>query len=155
MIHRRIYISTATRPMTEVDLTHILNVSRRNNATDDITGLLVYHDGHFFQTLEGTKAKIEECYARIALDPLHKDIRLIHDAGAQERAFAGWDMGFARPDDLARDVRDCVFSITDLVPQHSEARGKDAKVRRAVRDFLAAFVFTLPRSKGAMDRATS
>ncbi len=58
-LFRAIYVSTATRDLRDEELVPLLEVSRRNNAAQDITGMLGYHDHSFIQVLEGPQGPIE------------------------------------------------------------------------------------------------
>ncbi|WP_101068218.1 BLUF domain-containing protein [Roseovarius salinarum] len=139
MFFRRIYTSTAAPGTGEHAVGDILRRSRRNNAAAGLTGLLVFHQGRFFQVLEGPRPAVLACYGRISGDPRHGKMRLLDEGPAQQRAFGDWQMGYGRPQDLPAAQRDGVIAILDLVPPDSAARGADVQVRRAVRDFLSGF----------------
>ena len=139
MIHRTIYMSDARPGFSEDDLKQVLAVSRRNNARAGLSGLLIFHEGRFFQVLEGEPAALQPRYARILQDPRHQNVSVVQDGPAQERAFGRWKMGFRRPGDLDASLRDSVLSIYDLVPPTSPERGRDERVRREVRSFLAGY----------------
>jgi len=149
MIYRYIYLSTATEPMTEEDIEQILATSRRNNTPAEITGLLVYHDGHFLQVIEGPKEAVTDCVARIKQDPRHDAIFRLSSGPAAQRAFADWRMGFARPEDLDAEVRHAVVSLYEFARPESPARSDDRDVRRAIRSFLECFRFLRPASGSA------
>ena len=129
MIHRIIYISDARPGFSEADLKQVLAVSRRNNARAGLSGLLIVHEGRFFQVLEGERATVQARYARILRDPRHRNLSVVQDGPAKERAFGQWKMGFRQPGDLDPSLRDSVLSICDLVPPNSPARGRDERVR--------------------------
>jgi hypothetical protein len=89
-----VYVSSAVSLMSEEELISILQVSRRNNAREGITGMLLYRDGNFMQVLEGPESKVSERLAIICKDSRHRSfLRLvtIHD---QTRSFQEWSMGF-------------------------------------------------------------
>lgn len=138
-MHRIVYISEATRPLTRPELNQIIVTSRRNNAREDLTGLLLYHQQRFFQVLEGPTRTLQTCLARIAGDNRHHGIQIIDRAAASERAFPQWQMGLAEPAELDSLARQSAFAIYDLIPPNSVNRGLDPRVRTRVRDFLAAF----------------
>ena len=50
---RLLYISHATREISEAQIQDILQSSRRNNPALGITGVLVHGGGQFMQILEG------------------------------------------------------------------------------------------------------
>ncbi len=89
-----VYTSVATRPMSEQDLLDILQVSRRNNTGDDITGLLLYHHGSFMQVLEGPRANVDHTYQRIVRDKRHHYVATILKQPIQKRCFGAWKMSF-------------------------------------------------------------
>jgi hypothetical protein len=141
MLYRYIYLSTAIEPMTEADVEQILAASRRNNTPVEITGLLIYHQGHFLQVIEGPKAAVNTCIARIKRDPRHDAIFRLGSGPAERRAFPDWRMGFARPEDLAGDVRFAALDLHELAGPDSPARSDVPDVRRAIRTFLEGFRF--------------
>ena len=51
-MRRIIYLSTSSVILPEDEVQDILKISRANNTRDGVSGLLVYHDGSFFQVLE-------------------------------------------------------------------------------------------------------
>ncbi|MBK8232007.1 MAG: BLUF domain-containing protein [Candidatus Eisenbacteria bacterium] len=101
-----VYVSTATRLLGEAELRELLRKAQVANAERDITGLLLYHDGDFIQTLEGPRDAVETLFAKIAGDPRHRRvIRLMHGPLAK-RQFPNWSMGLRRISDLsAEDAR--------------------------------------------------
>ncbi|MEP6834771.1 MAG: BLUF domain-containing protein [Gemmatimonas sp.] len=91
-----IYASGATRDLSPADLDTILVASQRNNARQNVSGILLFSEGSFFQVLEGTSADVEATFARIGADT-----RLIHTTciirePIAVRAFATWTMGYAQ-----------------------------------------------------------
>lgn len=97
------YFSTATVPFSDDDLVELLERSRVRNTADDLTGMMIFHDGHFVQVLEGPEAAVRATYDRIALDPRHRDLILELEDTIDERGFPDWSMGFR---DLADGTED-------------------------------------------------
>ena len=93
MIHV-IYISSATRNMSEDDLLMLLEECRKNNQQKNITGMLLYREGAFLQVLEGEDKDVEEIYKHISMDERHTGLYLIEKAEIPERNFPNWHMGF-------------------------------------------------------------
>lgn len=95
-----IYVSTATKPMSEVELAEILSVSRKNNERKGVTGILVYRHppdnapGAFIQLLEGNKEDVMHTYNWIVKDPRHHSKIIIEEGQTTERQFPDWSMGF-------------------------------------------------------------
>ncbi|MDE4173918.1 BLUF domain-containing protein [Phaeobacter sp. PT47_59] len=138
-MHRIVYFSHMARKMTAREVAGIVGLSRTNNARDGLTGLLLYHGSCFFQVLEGGADKLALRYQKIAEDPRHANLRVVQSEAAEFRAFPDWRMGLLTPEQLPVLARDSVFSLRELFPMNSEARGDDVTVRRLVRDFLASF----------------
>lgn len=99
-----IYVSTATKPMSDQELGEILEVSRRNNVPSGLTGVLIYRYspdekmGCFIQLLEGEKEKVLETYRRIAEDNRHHSKIVIEEGTTDARQFPSWSMGFKNID---------------------------------------------------------
>ena len=89
-----VYISTATRGLNAEELEELLDVSRRNNQRDGITGMLLYVEGNFMQAIEGAHDRIADLYKRLELDPRHHNITKLVDEPIAHRQFAQWLMAF-------------------------------------------------------------
>jgi hypothetical protein len=96
MLIRIVYVSHEVRPLSTADLDALLEVSRRNNARLEVTGMLLYHDGDFMQVLEGEEEAVREILRRIMADSRHSGILVLDDTPVPDREFAGWWMGFRR-----------------------------------------------------------
>jgi hypothetical protein len=88
------YLSSTPTPLTDDAIREILEKSRRNNERDQITGLLVYHEGNVLQFLEGEREPVEKLYAQISRDPRHRGIIRLYERQIEERDFPEWNMGF-------------------------------------------------------------
>lgn len=91
-----IYVSSATRELSDSELDEILDVSLRLNQPKEITGMLLYSRGSFMQVLEGEQAVVEETYARICRDVRHHGVIQLMNEPVPAREFASWRMGFRR-----------------------------------------------------------
>jgi len=112
------YISTATAGMTEPQVADILALSRRNNAADEVTGLLLYDGYRFLQALEGPADAVNRVYERVKADPRHRAVVLLSSRTVDTRLFGNWAMAAERVavgrgatvadlvDDLTADVAD-------------------------------------------------
>ncbi len=96
-MHELFYCSFAVRNMSDADILNILETSRKRNAEDGITGILIYwaRTRQFMQILEGSKKAIFDLYEDIEKDDRHKSLKLIFDGEVPERSFANWTMGFS------------------------------------------------------------
>ncbi|MDB4362689.1 BLUF domain-containing protein [Pseudomonadales bacterium] len=89
-----IYISKATQPFSQVELTELLSKARQRNTQRLLTGLLLYADGCFMQLLEGKEATVMDVYGRIKQDTRHTDIVTLRMEETPSRHFPDWRMAF-------------------------------------------------------------
>ena len=105
MLAYLLYVSSAVHPMSDDELLDILTVSRRNNAPQGVTGILLYKGGNFIQLLEGSKGAVTTLHQKIIRDPRHVQVRTLLTGTLPERQFGDWEMGFTHLDQLpAKDV---------------------------------------------------
>jgi hypothetical protein len=95
-----IYASSAASSFKEYDIPALLEQARMANAERDLTGMLLYIDGSFFQVLEGEAAAVDEVYGRILQDSRHTLVTLIIREPIAARNFSEWTMGFCTVDAL-------------------------------------------------------
>ncbi|MFZ2168413.1 MAG: phosphate-starvation-inducible PsiE family protein [Methylococcaceae bacterium] len=95
---RLTYASTATKEYGSEELLKLLKECRTNNGAKNITGILLFANGTFFQVLEGDEATVNNLYAIIEKDKRHKDCTIIDKQKITERAFPYWSMGFEKID---------------------------------------------------------
>ena len=93
MLVRLMYASRAVPAVDQEELVAILKKSKVNNPKAGVTGVLCFSEGIFMQVLEGGRAAVNQLYNRIAADPRHNDVVLLHYDEIAERRFAGWSMG--------------------------------------------------------------
>ncbi len=94
-LHQYVYVSSASRLLSDDELVDLLRTSRENNARDGITGMLLYRGGNFMQAFEGPEGAVRALEARIRQDPRHRDIHGLLDGAVAVRQFPNWTMGFA------------------------------------------------------------
>ena len=94
--HRVLYQSESRITGTETDVrsqvASIIDMARRYNERDDLTGAMLFVDGVFVQVLEGEPGKLEATFERICRDLRHRRSVLHEFSEATERVFAGWAM---------------------------------------------------------------
>lgn len=99
-LYRVMYLSRATRPMTEGELSDLLAGARLRNEARGISGMLLYDAGHFAQVLEGPTEQVAALMARIEEDPRHDDVVVLSAGPIQDRFFEGWGMDWAHLDKM-------------------------------------------------------
>ncbi|MBV9881912.1 MAG: BLUF domain-containing protein [Sphingomonadaceae bacterium] len=114
-----VYISTARQPIVPEMVEQILAASRRNNARNGISGLLVAGRRRFLQALEGPEQAVLDAYAEIKRDPRHHALVLLTGRSVETRAFGDWSMAFEAADEgrpqpgLAATVDALTASLAD------------------------------------------
>ncbi|MDQ1082065.1 MULTISPECIES: BLUF domain-containing protein [Microbacterium] len=88
------YVSTAVDSFDDAALAELLAQSRASNSEHDLTGMLLYRRGRFFQVLEGPQDAVDELMAKIGRDPRHTDVRVLLTEQLDERRFSEWTMGY-------------------------------------------------------------
>ena len=94
-----IYVSSAVRLMDNVELLKLHQMSKKNNANSEITGMLLYQEGNFMQIIEGEEEHVLELFIKISMDKRHKDIYKIMSGPINKRNFDNWSMGFCNMND--------------------------------------------------------
>lgn len=65
------------------------------NEARQITGFLLRTGQIFLQYIEGAEADIHELLGKIASDPRHTAMEILHRGETEARCFADWSMGYA------------------------------------------------------------
>lgn len=102
LVHCIYCSASAEKRLSSRELEALLEQCRRNNAKSGITGILLYHDGAFFQVLEGDRPVVEALFAKIARDDRHTRATTIVLESIEERTFGAWTMGY--PNLSAKDL---------------------------------------------------
>ena len=111
-MQRLLYISTSRGPITQATIDDILRVSRRNNAADAITGLLVAGGTRFLQVLEGSDLAVLRTFERIQRDPRHLAMVQLARQTITQRSFGNWAMGYAQGGGLRPDAATATSAAT-------------------------------------------
>ena len=74
-----LYTSESSEQCSSEDINSILEVSRRNNPSNSVTGLLIYKKPGFLQYLEGPEQAVAALYETIKKDRRHASIATIKD----------------------------------------------------------------------------
>lgn len=101
---RLLYISSATKPMTDDQLLQLLQTCRKSNSKEGITGMLLYCSESFIQVLEGNEEDIDALFKVIKHDSRHTNVTVLERKQITKRKFADWSMGFKNISDT--DLQD-------------------------------------------------
>jgi hypothetical protein len=134
MPYRLIYASSARRRLAAADLEAILDVARRNNARQGISGMLLYKDGNFIQLLEGAEDAILRLFETIKADSRHRGIVVLDERPVDAPALADWSMGFREVDADAEGAG--LFKLTEQTIDR-ELADTPRTILRFMRNFYA------------------
>ncbi len=90
------YVSSVDHPMSTEELVELLQECLTNNQRDGVTGMLVYGNDTFLQTLEGEEATVDRLYEKIQQDPRHGKVKSLSRKTIETRQYSDWSMGFKR-----------------------------------------------------------
>jgi len=139
-LRRLIYISSATGELGQAYLDQILSRSRSNNQARGLTGMLLFHDGCFFQVLEGEAGVIEQTFATISRDARHGGVILLESRTITERAFPQWSMGYVGAHQLHPTQRQWLVNLSARVcADDPEPLSAASGVNVHIEAFLSSF----------------
>ena len=99
-----VYASAALVPFSDQDLESLLERARENNASLDVTGVLLFKDETFFQVLEGDEAVVAALFNKIECDDRHGNVLLLAKRPIDQRNFGQWNMGFVRDQNVVEQL---------------------------------------------------
>ena len=86
------YQSTACRTPSISDLEGLVSKARQRNHSLGVTGMLLYENGTFLQTLEGPAQGLDKIWASIRQDDRHRNIEVLSQHVVSARLFSDWDL---------------------------------------------------------------
>jgi len=90
---RLAYISKVSHQLSFAEIQKIGEVSIKNNQRQNLTGVLLYLNGMFFQIIEGKTEKVDKLYEKILTDDRHIDILCLKaEHQITDRIFPDWAM---------------------------------------------------------------
>ena len=132
MRHAISYVSTASSHLEDSEIEKILHRSEKYNNKEDLTGLLLYSEGNFFQILEGEKEKTQSLFNKIQKDNRHKNIIKLFERPIDKDAFDGYKSDF-----ISADAR---YDISRLRNYQHYIDILDKPTKKAVSNILKAFL---------------
>lgn len=95
-IHAIAYVSTSReRSISPEAIDRLLSSARKFNKSCGVTGVLLHHDGNFFQYLEGSPEAVNIVYNRVLRSTSHCGIVEMLNSEVEQRHFSTWAMGFS------------------------------------------------------------
>jgi Sensors of blue-light using FAD len=110
-----IYCSASTSgAFSPADLATLLAECREKNSKAELTGMLLYSEGTFFQVIEGDRSVVENLLERLTKDKRHKRVTKIILEPIEERAFTQWTMAYAK---VTRQELAAIPGLSDFFTQ--------------------------------------
>jgi len=94
-LYHIIYASRASHPFVIDEIQDFLSECQKNNKENDVTGMLLYDNGCFFQIIEGEKDVLLNLFESIEADKRHDKVVVIISESIPKRNFGRWSMGYA------------------------------------------------------------
>lgn len=92
-LYQLVYSSARSPRCTDEEIQKILASCKKNNPSQDITGVLLHSNNYFIQYLEGTK-DIIKLYDLIKTDSRHSRVVMLSYGPIKERVFPSLHMGY-------------------------------------------------------------
>jgi len=117
------YLSRETDSFSARGLIELLEHCKNNNPALGVTGMLMYANGTFLQTLEGEAETVEILLAKIERDKRHHGFQVIKRESIDERIYKNWSMGFERLTEAALHDEPALkaFQLDDFNPEFLSA----------------------------------
>jgi hypothetical protein len=109
-----VYCSRAAAGVDDAEVDRLIEFSQRRNVDRDITGVLVFGNGVFFQWVEGPPREVQKLVASLHGDARHYDIvELDRSVDKRERLYPGWEMERVEADEIREVLLDALESSED------------------------------------------
>lgn len=137
------YRSQAVEPMSDVALRELEQLADARNRSENLTGVMLYDDGHFFQWLEGPEAGLAHVWESVQRDRRHHNIQVSNVGPVRQRVFGDFGMKVLRRADplwsasalLAKTLPQLVESV--VIPALAGRRIELARALPAVEPRVA------------------
>jgi hypothetical protein len=139
-LHRVVYMSAAVGVLRAEELDRIYLRAKSANAGANITGLMLFYEGVFFQVLEGPAAGVTSLLEKIRRDRRHGNLVVLESGPVAERSFAQSPMHFIAARNLSVGEKQAFSELRHAVA----ARAGHQLPHLGLSDFLAAFAAPKP-----------
>jgi hypothetical protein len=113
-LYHFVYCSRAADGVDDLEVGRIVEWSQRHNLARDITGMLAFGSGVFFQWIEGPAVEVQKLIASLHSDSRHYDIvSLEQSEEKRERLYPNWAMEMVEAEDIRAVLEDALDSTED------------------------------------------
>jgi len=144
------YISEESAPFSVSALLELLQQCHLNNPRQGLTGLLIYGNGTFLQSIEGEDEAVKALVEKISKDQRHRGFRMLRKEMATERLYGDWSMRFERLTEESlrkvpglrefaikkfnRDYLDTHVEVAELLLETHRSAGQHQALEKEARD---------------------
>ena len=126
------YVSTAAKELYKIEINQILELTEKKNNENDLSGILLYSDGNFFQVIEGEKDQVDEIFTVIKQDSRHFNIFTIFEKQISATNFEDYKVDFLTVS-MRKDQKELQPYIKQIDKLNKEIR---PSVRYIIRQFI-------------------
>ncbi|TWT89477.1 BLUF domain-containing protein [Stieleria varia] len=132
-----VYASAATVEFSDEMLRELLRFARDNNHSLNVTGVLLFIDGTFFQVLEGEPQVVHSLYEKIEKDPRHTNVLQLASREIEERNFGQWSMGYIENEDEVKQLPGFVDFFNESQPHRplTDLKGDHERIQLILEGF--------------------
>jgi len=135
MLYQIVYLSFSSDNFKHSDIDQILEVSRKNNEGNNITGMLLYRGGVFLQLLEGDKEEVTKLFDKISQDKRHKHVKTLIEITDGERIFTDWTMAFKEISDIDLELINEILPWQNLVDNNGDTAVNNKLILEVLKKF--------------------
>lgn len=119
------YLSQAVSNFSSIDLLYLLEQCHINNPKLGLTGLLIFGNQTFLQTIEGEDYIVDELIEKISKDKRHIKFKILSKQLIENRQYSNWAMGFERlTEQTITEVPKLKnFMLSDFNPEYLSSNG--------------------------------
>ena len=113
-LHTICYISNAKPELSNREIEEVFEVTSHNNNEFDVSGILLYNMGHFFQVIEGEEEHIIDLYEnKIKVDPRHEEIFEVYNKATTKPVFLEYDSKFniVKTEEDLQKIKDYLYNV--------------------------------------------
>lgn len=123
------YVSRAVPSFSQDDFDKIVEVATVKNKNCGVTGIMLFHGGHFFQYLEGDKNNVMDIMAKILCDTRHYCVLIRSRGDIEERVFPNWSMRCKDLENGEIEFLEKAYSWDQLVEPDSDQKLHEFVIR--------------------------
>ncbi|WP_324720151.1 BLUF domain-containing protein [Salinimicrobium sp. HB62] len=134
MKHVICYISTATKHLDDKEVEALMKEWQEQNSKQNIKGILLYSEGHFFQVLEGEKESVLSLFQEIQQDSRHTSVIQVLGKDVNRGSLDGY---------VVEHLKSARYSKPEVIGMYcGSVKGMDPKIQEQIKVILGSFIDT-------------